>query len=95
MESMSELTRVLEVLNEMPSLKIEVSSHTDNRGSDEYNQKLSQERAQSVVDYLISKGISTDRVIAKGYGKSQPVASNDTDEGRQQNRRTEFKILSK
>ncbi len=95
MESMSELTRVLEVLNEMPSLKIEVSSHTDNRGSDEYNQKLSQARAQSVVDYLISKGISADRVIAKGYGKTQPVASNDTDEGRQLNRRTEFKILSK
>src|SRR5258706_4022736 len=95
MESMSELTRVLEVLNEMPSLKIEVSSHTDNRGSDEYNQKLSHARAQSVVDYLISKGISADRVIAKGYGKTQPVASNDTDEGRQLNRRTEFKILSK
>lgn len=95
MESMSELQRVLEVLNEMPSLKIEVSSHTDNRGSDEYNQKLSQARAQSVVDFLISKGITADRVIAKGYGKTQPVATNDTDEGRQLNRRTEFKILSK
>src|SRR5258706_171660 len=95
MESMSELTRVLEVLNEMPCLKLEVTSQTDNRGSDEYNQKLSHARAQSVVDYLISKGISADRVIAKGYGKTQPVASNDTDEGRQLNRRTEFKILSK
>jgi outer membrane protein OmpA-like peptidoglycan-associated protein/tetratricopeptide (TPR) repeat protein len=95
MESISELTRVLEVLNEMPALKIEVSSHTDGRGSEEYNLKLSQSRAQSVVDYLISKGISPDRVIAKGYGKSQPVATNDTEEGRQMNRRTEFRILSK
>lgn len=95
MESMSELTRVLEVLNEMPALKIEVSSHTDSRGSDDYNLKLSQSRAQSVVDYLISKGISQSRVSAKGYGKAQPVATNETEEGRQQNRRTEFRILSK
>ena len=95
MESISELTRVLEVLKEMSALKIEVSSHTDNRGSEEYNLKLSQARAQSVVDYLISKGIAADRVIAKGYGKSQPVATNDTEEGRQLNRRTEFRILSK
>lgn len=95
MESISELTRVLEVLNEMPALKIEVSSHTDSRGSDEYNLKLSQSRAQSVVDYIISKGISQSRVSAKGYGKAQPVATNETEEGRQQNRRTEFRILSK
>jgi len=94
-ESMSELDRVLQVLNEMPGLKIEVSSHTDNRGSEEYNLKLSQARAQSVVDYLISKGISASRVIAKGYGKAQPVATNDSEEGRQLNRRTEFRILSK
>lgn len=95
MESISECQRVLEVLSEMPSLKIEVSSHTDSRGNDDYNQKLSQARAQSVVDYLISKGIAANRVIAKGYGESQPVGGNDTDEGRQLNRRTEFKILSK
>jgi outer membrane protein OmpA-like peptidoglycan-associated protein len=95
MESMSELTRVLEVLNEMPALKIEVSSHTDSKGSDEYNNKLSQARAQSVVDYLVSKGVKPDRVIAKGYGKAQPVATNETEEGRQLNRRTEFRILSR
>jgi outer membrane protein OmpA-like peptidoglycan-associated protein len=95
MESMSELARVLEVLNEMPALKIEVSSHTDSKGSDEYNNKLSQSRAQAVVDYLLSKGIKTDRVVAKGYGKAQPVATNETEEGRQLNRRTEFRILSR
>ena len=95
MESISECQRVLEVLNEIPTLKIEVSSHTDSRGNDDYNLKLSQERAQSVVDYLVSKGIAANRVIAKGYGESQPVATNDTEEGRQLNRRTEFKILSK
>src|SRR4030095_14720684 len=89
MASISELQRVLEVLNEMPSLKIEVSSHTDSRGNDDYNLKLSQARAQSVVDYLISKGIVANRVNAKGYGESQPVAGNDTEEGRQLNRRTE------
>jgi len=94
-ESMNELSRVLQLMSEMPALKIEVSSHTDNKGTDEYNIRLSQERAQSVVDYLISKGVNASRVVAKGYGKAQPVASNDTDEGRQLNRRTEFKILSK
>lgn len=94
-ESMSELERLARLLNNNPAMKIELSSHTDNKGSDEYNVKLSQERAQSVVDYLITKNISKDRLEAKGYGKSQPIATNDTDEGRQLNRRTEFTILEK
>lgn len=94
-ESANELDRLIKLLTENPTLKIELGSHTDSKGSDEYNQKLSQARSQSVVTYLIGKGISTDRLVAKGYGESVPVASNDTEIGRQENRRTEFKILSK
>jgi len=94
-ESMSELERLVQLLNNNPAMKIELSSHTDSKGTDEYNMKLSQARAQSVVDYLISKNISKDRLVAKGYGESQPIATNDTEEGRQMNRRTEFTILEK
>lgn len=94
-ESANELDRLIKLLTDNPTLKIELGSHTDSKGSDDYNQKLSQSRSQSVVTYLIGKGISADRLVAKGYGETVPVASNDTDEGRQQNRRTEFKILSK
>jgi outer membrane protein OmpA-like peptidoglycan-associated protein/tetratricopeptide (TPR) repeat protein len=92
-ESITELSRVLSMLKETPSLKIEISGHTDNIGSDQSNQKLSQARAQSVVDYLTSKGVAKSRLVAKGYGESKPVATNETEEGRQINRRTEFKIL--
>lgn len=94
-ESMAELERLVLLLNDNATMNIEISSHTDNKGTDEYNQKLSQMRAQSVVDYLVEKGIGKQRLTAKGYGESVPVATNDTDEGRQQNRRTEFRILSK
>lgn len=94
-ESANELDRLIKLLMENPSLKIELGSHTDSKGSDDYNQKLSQSRSQSVVTYLIGKGIAADRLVAKGYGESVPVATNDTEEGRQQNRRTDFKILSK
>ena len=94
-ESANELDRLIKLLTENPTLKIELGSHTDSKGSDEYNQKLSQSRSQSVVTYLIGKGIATDRLVAKGYGETVPVAGNDTEAGRQENRRTEFKILSK
>ncbi len=94
-ESANELDRLIKLLTENPTLKIELGSHTDSKGSDDYNQKLSQSRSQSVVSYLINKGISTDRLVAKGYGETVPVATNDTEVGRQENRRTEFKILSK
>jgi outer membrane protein OmpA-like peptidoglycan-associated protein len=76
-------------------MRIEISSHTDNKGSAEYNLSLSVDRSKSVVTYLISKGIEASRLENKGYGLSQPIASNDTDAGRQMNRRTEFRILSK
>ena len=94
-ESANELDRLIKLLSENPTIKIELGSHTDSKGSDDYNQKLSQSRSQSVVTYLIGKGIAGDRLVAKGYGETVPVASNDTDEGRQMNRRTDFKILSK
>ncbi|MFZ5554619.1 MAG: OmpA family protein [Bacteroidota bacterium] len=94
-ESVSELNRLVALMNENPTLKIELGSHTDNKGTNEYNHSLSQRRAQAVVDYLIGKNISKDRLVAKGYGEEKPVATNDTEEGRQLNRRTEFKVLSK
>ncbi|WP_370469331.1 OmpA family protein [Nibrella viscosa] len=94
-ESFPELDRVVVTLNENPKMTIELGGHTDNTGSDESNLKLSQDRADSVREYLIGKGIEPDRVGSKGYGESKPVATNDTDEGRQQNRRVEFVIVKK
>ena len=70
-----------------------MSAHTDSRGSDEYNIKLSGNRASSVVDYILSKGIPASRIISKGYGETKPVVPNDTDENMQLNRRVEFTIL--
>jgi outer membrane protein OmpA-like peptidoglycan-associated protein/tetratricopeptide (TPR) repeat protein len=92
-ESNTELKRLVDLMKEAPKLKVEISGHTDNTGSNAINEKLSQDRAQAVVDYLVSKGISKDRLTAMGYGSSVPVANNNSAEGRQQNRRTEFKIL--
>ncbi len=94
-ESQTELDRLVKLLNENPTIKIELSGHTDSKGSDEYNLKLSQNRAQAVVDYLTQHGIDKGRLTAMGYGETKPIATNDTDEGRQLNRRTEFEILSK
>lgn len=94
-ESESELDHLVLLLKNNSTMKIELSSHTDSKGTDDYNMKLSQARAQSVVDYLINKGISKDRLVAKGYGELQPIETNDTEEGRQMNRRSEFKILEK
>jgi outer membrane protein OmpA-like peptidoglycan-associated protein len=94
-ESANELDRLIKLLTDNPGIRIELGSHTDSKGSDDYNLKLSQQRSQSVVNYLISKGISAARLEAKGYGETVPIATNDTDAGRQENRRTEFKILSK
>jgi outer membrane protein OmpA-like peptidoglycan-associated protein/tetratricopeptide (TPR) repeat protein len=94
-ESTNELERLTKLLNDVPTLKIEISGHTDNKGAADYNQRLSESRAKAVVDYLVGKGIAADRLQFKGYGLTQPMAGNDTDEGRQLNRRTEFKVLSK
>jgi outer membrane protein OmpA-like peptidoglycan-associated protein len=94
-DSKSELQRLINLLQEYPTMTIELSSHTDSKGSDEYNQRLSQMRAQSVVEYLVQNGVVKSRLVAQGYGETRPIASNDSDDGRQLNRRTEFKILSK
>jgi outer membrane protein OmpA-like peptidoglycan-associated protein len=92
-ESYIELDRVVKLLTENPALEIEMSAHTDSRGSDEYNFKLSDNRARSVMEYILSKGIAANRIISKGYGETVPVATNETDDGRQLNRRVEFTIL--
>jgi OOP family OmpA-OmpF porin len=92
-ESFVELDRVVKLLNENPAIEIEMSAHTDSRGSDDYNYKLSDERARSVREYILSKGIAETRIISQGYGETKPVVPNDTDDNRQLNRRVEFKIL--
>jgi OmpA-OmpF porin, OOP family len=98
-ESFVELDRVVNFLTEYPNIEIEMSAHTDSKGSDEYNMTLSDNRAKSVREYIISKGIAVTRIISQGYGETRPVADNNNDdgtdnpEGRQLNRRVEFKIL--
>jgi OmpA-OmpF porin, OOP family len=92
-------TSLVEILNDNPSFKIEIRSHTDNKGSDAYNLKLSQKRAESVVRYLVEKGFNQNRFIANGYGETLPLVPNtnpdgsDNPEARYRNRRTEFKII--
>ncbi len=94
-ESFPELDRVVKLLTMNPTIVLEIAGHTDNVGSDESNQKLSSDRAKAVLDYLLSKGVKKSSLSSAGYGKTIPVATNDTEEGRQLNRRVEFKILSK
>lgn len=92
-ESYFELNRLYDLLLKNKKLRIEISGHTDNVGSESYNTNLSNERAQSVVNYLVSKGIDISRLSYKGYGPSKPIDTNDTEEGRANNRRVEFTIL--
>ena len=95
-ESFPELNRVVELMEENPTMKLEIAGHTDNVGSETSNQQLSQSRAEAVVDYLVSNGVSnSNRLIGAGYGERIPIADNNTDLGRQLNRRVEFKILNK
>ncbi len=93
-DSYAELNKVVEYMNDNPSMKIEIGGHTDNVGSKEYNKNLSTKRAKSVYDYLIEKGISKERLTYKGYDFSTPIADNTSEEGRAKNRRTEFKVVS-
>lgn len=88
-----ELDRVYKFLSDNPEVKIEISAHTDSKGADDYNLNLSQKRAESVVGYLVSKGIDGSRLTAVGYGEANPVGDNETEEGRAANRRVEMKIL--
>ena len=87
------LAKVSGILLAYPSLHVQIEGHTDSVGSDEYNQELSEKRADAVKDYFVQQGIPGDSIEAKGFGKTQPIASNDTPEGRQQNRRVEL-VLS-
>ena len=89
----SVLDRVADTLREYDQTMIEVAGHTDSIGSDAYNDKLSRERAQSVANYLVSRGISGQRLIITGAGERYPIASNDTEAGRAENRRVEMTIV--
>jgi outer membrane protein OmpA-like peptidoglycan-associated protein len=94
-ESKAELGKLIAFLSKNSNMHIEIGGHTDNVGSDAHNITLSQNRAKAVYDYLVSKGVSAEKLTYKGYGKSMPVDTNDTPEGRAGNRRTEFKVLTK
>jgi outer membrane protein OmpA-like peptidoglycan-associated protein len=92
-QSKSELNKLVSFLKENNTVRIEISGHTDNQGTPEKNKTLSQNRAKAVNDYLVKEGILAARLIWKGYGETQPVAKNDTETGRAQNRRTEIKVI--
>ncbi|MCC9165296.1 OmpA family protein [Pontibacter harenae] len=93
-DAAEELDKLVQILVDNPRISIELSSHTDARGSDAYNQDLSQRRAESAVEYIISKGIDRSRITARGYGESRPVVRNaQTEAQHQRNRRTEFKVV--
>lgn len=92
-ESLPPLNALYHALVKNPKMKVEIAGHTDNVGEDVSNMQLSQRRADSVVEWLIAKGINKDRMVAKGYGETAPVASNDIDPGRQKNRRTEVRVI--
>jgi len=92
-ESYAELDNLIRLLSNQPGLKIEINGHTDSDGSDELNLKLSEERAKSVVAYLVSKGVKNDRLTAKGFGETKPAVPNTSNENKAINRRVEFKIL--
>jgi flagellar motor protein MotB len=94
-ESFDALDQVFRFLENNPSIRLEISGHTDNTGSLRINERLSRERAKAVVDWLVGKGIAPDMLDYEGYADTQPVATNDTAEGREKNRRVEFKVISK
>ena len=93
-ESTAILDRAVGLLSEHSGLKVEVAGHTDSRGAEDYNERLSDARAKVVYEYLIANGIDAERLTWRGYGESMPIDSNETDEGRAENRRTELRILS-
>jgi len=91
-DSYAVLDSAAATLTSMPNVSVEVAGHTDSQGDAGYNQNLSQQRAETVRSYLISKGVSTSRLSATGYGETQPVADNNTSAGRAQNRRVELRV---
>lgn len=94
-DSETELNDIANTMKKYSTMVVEVSGHTDNRGAESFNQRLSGKRAQSVVDYLVNKGVAADRLKAKGYGSSNPIADNNTAAGRAENRRVELQILQR
>ncbi|MCX8020558.1 MAG: OmpA family protein [Chitinophagaceae bacterium] len=91
-KSFKGLNDVARIMNENPDMKLSIEGHTDNIGKDDYNQRLSENRAAAVRNYLISKGVSEDRITSQGFGETRPIATNNTPAGRQQNRRVELKL---
>ena len=91
-ESEEELTKLYNMMYNYPYMEIEVNGHTDNTGDAAYNLRLSEQRSQSVADWLVNKKIKPVRITTNGYGMGQPIVSNDTDKGREANRRVEFII---
>jgi len=94
-DSKAELQKLIDFLTLNPTIHIEISGHTDDVGNNQLNQVLSQNRAKSVYQYLVNSGISPTRLVYKGYGETQPILPNTSDENRSKNRRTEFKIIAK
>ena len=92
--SIYQLDNLADAMNKYPNMAIELSGHTDNTGEPDFNQQLSEQRAQKVKSYLVDKGINESRLTAIGFGSTRPISSNDTEEGREQNRRTEFRITA-
>lgn len=92
-ESYKAIDDLYEAMKARLTMEIEIAGHTDSDGDDIYNQKLSQYRANSIKNYLISKGIQAERIKAKGYGEAQPIASNDSEEGKKRNRRIEVRVI--
>jgi outer membrane protein OmpA-like peptidoglycan-associated protein len=92
--SFAELNRVIQLMNENPTLKVEVDAHTDDVGTDQYNLLLSQQRAKSVADFLLGNKINSERFSSKGFGETQAKVPNDSEENRAVNRRVELKIVS-
>ena len=92
-ESAEELLQLVELMKMNPKMEVMITGHTDNQGAADYNVKLSENRAASVVAYLVKAGIASARLKWKGYGDSRPAAANDTEEGRAKNRRIELVIV--
>lgn len=92
-ESKPDLNRGVRFLNENPTIRVEIAGHTDSVGTDAYNNRLSQQRAEAVRTYLIQGGVQASRITARGYGETQPIADNGTEEGRGRNRRVEMRVL--
>jgi len=93
-KSFESLNEVVKVMKEYPHLRVEIQGHTDSKGSNSYNTRLSDNRAKSVRKHLIEEGIAADRLESKGYGEIDPIATNETEEGRAKNRRVMLKVLA-